>query len=589
MTEDTTRGGDSEPPKYADTNRATRCDGGRAAATESRDVWESPVEGVATGISKETDVPIPMRDGLELAGNVYRPEEPGEEFGEVPGEYPVIMEFTGWGKDIYWGQAQELFGEQWPGTGVGYEPWSPPVAHSCTFESENPNFWVPHGYVNIVVDGRGFGRSPGEFAGFEAWGRDMYDAIEWAARQPWSNGKVGMSGVSILSILQYYAAEANPPHLEAICPWQGAPDDLYRHGGIGPVTSPTSTDDFPVPNDPAWPAPEETNPPTPDPRSEDELFAEITQPALICGSWSSHGLFSRGDFRAFRNIASEDKWLYNHGREKWATFYETEAQAFRKRFFDHFLKGTDSRILDEKPVRAEVRDSLRSWSVRTADDFPLPETQYRTLHLDGTDRSLTDRGTPARASAVSYDATTTDSVAFEHTFEEETALVGYQGLKLWVAPEDAADADLFVTVRKLDRNGDEVKFHGYSAPLAHPVALGFLRLSHRTLNAAKSTRWEPFLERDADPEPVEPGDPVACQIPIRPSGTRYREGETLQVEVSGTLFGHEDMTETYPARKRGETALGLETINEGEHTIHTGGEYDSRLVIPEVPPEPPTR
>lgn len=583
MTDHSTRETDGEPDGYVDEHRTTQGDGGTEVATESRDGWEAPVEGVAAGIVEETDVPIPMRDGLELAGNVYRPVEPGEAFGEVPGEYPVILEFTGWGKDIYWGEAEELFGERWPGTGVGYEPWSPPIAHSCTFESENHNFWVPHGYVNVVVDGRGFGRSPGAFNGFEAWGRDMYDAIEWAANQEWSNGNVGMSGVSICSILQYYAAETNPPHLRAICPWQGTPDDLYRHGGIGPVTSPTSTEDFPVPHDPAWPAPEDTDPPTPRNRTEDEIFEEITQPALVCGSWSSHGLFSRGDFRAFRRLASEHKWLYNHGREKWATFYETEAQALRKRFFDHFLKGADPRILREKPVRAEVRDSLRSWSVRTAEDFPLPETRYRTLHLDATDGSLTD-GNPNRESAISYDATTTDSVTFEFTFDEETSVIGYQGLKLWVTPEDATDGDLFVTVRKLDRSGDEVKFHGYAAPLSYPVALGFLRLSHRSLNAEKSTRWEPVLEREADPDPVKPGELVECQIPIRPSGTRYREGETLQVEVSGTLFGHEDLTETYPARKRGETALGLETVNEGEHTIHTGGERDSRLVIPEVPP-----
>ncbi|AHG02090.1 hypothetical protein HALLA_01940 (plasmid) [Halostagnicola larsenii XH-48] len=554
--------------------------------TESDEVWESTVEGIATGIIKETDTPIPMRDGLELSGNIYRPTEPGEKTGEVPDEYPVIMEFTGWGKDIYWGQAEELFGERWPGTGVGYEPWSPPIAHSCTFESENHNFWVPQGYVNIVVDGRGFGRSPGEFTGFESWGRDMYDAIEWAGRQEWSNGNVGLSGVSICSILQYYAAAEDPPHLKAICPWQGTPDDLYDHGGIGPVTSPTSTDDFPVPHDPAWAAPEETNPPTGDNRPEDELFEEITQPALICGSWSSHGLFSRGDFRAFRNIASERKWLYNHGREKWATFYETEAQAFRKRFFDHFLKGTDERILTERPVRTEVRDSLRSWSVRSESDFPLPDTEYRTLHLDATNAGLTERGTPDRESAVSYDSSTSDSVTFDFTFEEATSLVGYQSLKLWVTPEEAPDADLFVTVRKLDRDGNEVKFHGYAAPLYHPVALGFLRLSHKGLDSEKSTRWEPILEQRTDPEPVRPGEPIDCRIPIRPSGTFYREGETLRVEIAGTAFGHENLEVTYPARNRGETALGLETINEGAHTIHTGGEYDSHLVIPEVPPGP---
>lgn len=553
----------------------------RYDATDRETVWEPPGDGMARQIVKETDVPIPMRDGLDLAANVYRPETPGGDSTE-PDKYPVILQVTGWGKDLYWGDAEEQFGEPWPGTGVGYESWSPPITGSCTFEAENHRFWVPQGYVVIVVDGRGFGRSPGTFNGFDAWGRDIYDAIEWAGKRAWSNGKVGMSGVSIMSILQYHAAAADPPHLEAICPWQGTPDDLYDHGGIGPVASPSPPDTFPVPHDPAWGVPSNTNPPAAETRTEDALFQKITQPALICGSWSSHGLFSRGDFRAFRTISSDQKWLYNHGREKWATFYQTDAQAVRKQFFDHFLKGTDERILDVPAVRYEVRETLRAWSVGSAQDFPLPDTDYRELSLDAARGGLVEETVPDE-SAVSYDSTEAESATFDITFEDDILLVGYHRLKLWVTPEAAPDADLFVTLRKLDQAGNEVKFHGYAAPLAHPVALGFLRLSHRKPDETRSTRWDPYIEQGGTPEKVTPGEPVECQVPIRPSGTRYRAGDTLRVEISGTFLGTETYEVRYPAREPGQTPLELETVNEGDHTIHTGGEFDTRLLIPEVP------
>ena len=230
-------------------------------ATRSEAVWASPMEGVGQAIVKDTDVPIPMRDGLELAANVYRPVEPGDERGQIADEHPVILQFTGWGKDLYWGDAEEQFGTAWPGKGVGYGPSSPPVAETCTFEAEDPHFWVPQGYVLVVVDGRGFGRSPGQFTGYDAWGRDAHDAVEWAGQQAWSSGEVGMSGVSILSIMQYHAAALDPDHLEAICPWQATPEDLHDHGGIAPVVEPNPPDQFPIPREPAWDAPADTNPP----------------------------------------------------------------------------------------------------------------------------------------------------------------------------------------------------------------------------------------------------------------------------------------------------------------------------------------
>jgi putative CocE/NonD family hydrolase len=104
------------------------------------------------------------------------------------------------------------------------------------WETADPEKWVPDGYVCVRVDSRGAGRSPGYLDIFSAQEtRDYYECIEWAGTQPWSNGKVGLLGISYYAISQWLVAALQPPHLAAICPWEGA-SDYYRefthHGGI---------------------------------------------------------------------------------------------------------------------------------------------------------------------------------------------------------------------------------------------------------------------------------------------------------------------------------------------------------------------
>ena len=104
------------------------------------------------------------------------------------------------------------------------------------WETVNPLWWVPRGYASVRVDGRGSGKSPGQC---EPWSFaelvDFYDAIEWAAAQPWCNGNVGLSGISYFAINQWFVANHQPPSLKAIIPWEGFAD-IYRdalfHGGI---------------------------------------------------------------------------------------------------------------------------------------------------------------------------------------------------------------------------------------------------------------------------------------------------------------------------------------------------------------------
>ena len=161
----------------------------------------------------EKDVDVPMRDGARLKADVFRPDDGGK--------FPAILNLGPYQKDKLWVPPDTL--EEKPNP---YMNW----------ETVNPEWWVPRGYAAVRVDGRGSGKSPGQC---EPWSLaeaiDFYDAIEWAAAQPWCNGKVGLSGISYFAINQWFVANLQPPSLKAIIPWEGFAD-LYRdalfHGGI---------------------------------------------------------------------------------------------------------------------------------------------------------------------------------------------------------------------------------------------------------------------------------------------------------------------------------------------------------------------
>jgi predicted acyl esterase len=526
-------------------------------------------------IKIEKDVAVPMRDGLNLACNIFRPDKAGK--------FPVILAFTAFSKDGFWSADSN-------GWGKAYEPFSPTLTGSAVFEAEDPNFWVNHEYVLMIVDPRGFYRSPGQIRTAELdgvvgehailhqglWARDMYDAIEWAAVQDWSNGNIGMSGVSILGFSQWRTAALNPPHLRAFIPWEAMTDyhrDVMFRGGIPDTEWGKMIGRHKLTPDPAFPPPRHEDPPTPSEEGEDEFLAKITLPALVCATWSSHGTHTRGSFRAFRKISSRQKWLYTHGRQEWSEFYTAEAQTLRRMFFDHFLKGVDSRILDIPRVRLEVRETLERYSVRHDRDFPLPGTRYKRLYLDAPGHRLTTN-IRARQNKVSYESPDGRAI-FDYRFERDSELTGYMSLKLWVSSDEADDMDIFVTLKKLDRDGKEVPFDAWLMLGRYPVAFGWLRLSRRILDPGKSEKWDPYQKGVIGPgNKMKPGEVVPCEIAVLPSSTLFREGDSLRLLISAS----------YGAREIGSVPFGFNaSVNQGRYSIHTGGKRGSCLLIPLAP------
>lgn len=525
------------------------------------------------GIRVEKDIAIPMGDGVRLSANVFRPE------GEGP--VPVLIALTPYGKDDppeRHSVKQDLLWQT-----VGMTLGTVRISESTAWEAPDPAYWVPNGYAVMHVDLRGFFKSEGSprmFSRTEV--ADYLQVIEWAGTRPWSNGNVGLSGVSYLAIAQWFAASHNPPHLKAICPWEGASDfyrDIMFHGGVpetafrrlwGMTASRGARGAEPRGRADATAEP--TGPFTTPLISEIPLnrpkLEDIQVPALICGSFSDQGLHTKGSFDAYARIGSPQKWLYTHGGGKWERYYGEEALAYQKAFFDHFLRGIDNGFGRRPSVRLEVRRTRDEYRVRDEPGWPLPRTRYQKAFLDARDATLQLEKVGPGAS-VSYDATGGDGVSFDLRFSEPTEITGHMKLKLWVSTSEGDDMDLMIGVQKLDAGGREVHFWGTEKDPKGIVAKGWLRVSHRTLDPARSTPFQPVLTHEEERR-LKPDEIVGVEIEILPSSTLFEAGERLRLVVCGT-----DRFST-PFHRHEQLA------NRGRHTIYTGGRFDSHLLLPVI-------
>jgi predicted acyl esterase len=496
-----------------------------------------------------------MGDGLLLACNVFRPDKPGK--------FPVMINFTPFSKDAY--LQHDDFG----------------VSEFTGFESVNPGWWVQNDYVVVLCDNRGSGRSPGGGPNGGTGGNyDLYDGIEWAGTQPWSNGKVGMFGHSALCMSQVNAAgmvDVNgnpnpPPHLTAILPWGcfEGPEDQSYPGGIPETQFHVSTGlHVPLwqigavfPTRPALPA---------------SQLANVKIPAHVACDWADKKQHLRGTLRLWRTMSTPDKykWLYMHSLRKWQGLYTPiEHRRIQLMFADHFLKGKDSGIMEFPHARISRQVKLLDWSVRYDRDWPIPGTRYTKLYLGGN--STLNYRLP-KAGEVTYDWAT-GKVIFDITFDEDTEITGHIMAKLWVSPLNTTDMDIFVTLRKFNAAGFEVNFDSDIMPGRLPVDYGWMRLSKRALDPTLSKPYLPVQISviPNDPlhpaQPVTPGQIVPCEIQLVGSSTLFKAGEKLRLEIAGTmpddnLFGYHS------------------TVNVGTDAIYFGGQYDSYLMVPVVPPQ----
>jgi len=302
----------------------------------------------------------------------------------------------------------------------------------------------------------------------------------------------------------------------------------------------------------------------------------ITQPSYVVASWSDQGLHLRGTLEAYRRMSSQQKWLEIHGQKKWAHYYRPESRERQVAFFDHFMRDRPTSVTAWPKVRLEVREQHGVAQEREEQEWPLARTQHQRLHIDAATGSLTESA-PEQPAEIRYPATMGRAV-FDHRFDAATELTGYASLRLWVEAEGSDDMDLFVALQKLDAKGEVVGFTWYAFYENGPIALGWQRVSHRALDPDRSTPEQP-VHLHTHEEPLKPGECVKVEVEIWPFSARFEAGESLRVIIAGRdLYEREEgLMLPFP--------LHEQTRNRGTHIIRTGGEFDSSLLLPVIPPQ----
>ncbi len=521
----------------------------------------------------EKDVAVTLRDGVTIYVDVFRPA--GVE------KVPVIVAWSPYGKS---GGSSPKIASLFAMLGMG----SDLVSGLEKFEGPDPAYWCAHGYAICNPDARGVADSDGDSAMFgRQEGQDCHDLIEWLAAKDWCTGKVAMSGTSYLSIAQWFTAAEQPPHLTVINPWEGLSDvyrDLVMRGGMPDLGfAERLQHNYAGKNRREDVVAEAERHPLMDGLWDDKIarFDRITVPAYVVASYSNT-LHTAGTFRAWRRIASIEKWLRIHNTLEWPDYYAHVEDL--RRFFDHYLKGEDNGWDRTPRVRYAVLDLEGGDRLDLpAGAFPPEDVTATNYYLDGRSRTLSPE-LPAQEATVAYDVETEPGlVSFTIRFDRETVMVGYPKARLWVEARDADDMDLFVLVQKLNAKGTPLQ--QFNAPaegammqdvtergasvLRYKGSNGRLRVSARHLDETLSTDAVPAHSFDRV-ETLKPGEIADVEIDLFPLGLVFYSGEQLRLVISAR-------------NALGPIMPGVADYvpqNKGQHVIHTGGSCASYLQLP---------
>lgn len=565
------------------------------------------------------DVPIKMDDGLVLRADVFRPAKDGK--------FPVILTYGPYAKNLAfqdgyvtaWNTMATKHPDVTAGSSNLYQNW----------EVVDPEKWVPHDYICVRVDSRGTGCSPGyvdHFSPCET--KDFYDCIEWAGVQSWSNGKVGLNGISYYGINQWHVASLQPPHLAAMCVWEGAADwyrDMTHHGGIlstfwenwydmqvktvqygagergkrsrvhnmlvcGPETLSEAElaknrckfgddirahpldDDYHKARSPQW--------------------DKVTAPLFTAANWGGQGLHPRGNFEGFVRAASKQKWLEAHGIEHWTHFYTDYGREQQLAFFDHFLHGKKKAWAKQPRVLLQVRHPGERFVERAENEWPLARTKWTKLYFNPADYSLGNKRT-SKTTKLSFDAMGDGLMFLTPPLEQDTEITGPSAVKLW-ASSSTKDADFFIVLRVFSGDMKEIVFQGAIDPHT-PIAQGWLRASHRKLDKSLSRPYRPYHTHD-EKQPLKKGQTVELDIEIWPTSIAIPKGYRIGLSIRGKDYEYgggsggkqsnfkNELTGCGPFLHNDPIDRPMSIFN-GVTTLHFSGSKAPYVLLPVIPPK----
>lgn len=526
-----------------------------------------------TEIIRERDAVVTMRDGVKLVLDIYRPD--------APGAFPALFAFGVHPKHIQGPDFAAITPPQpsWSSLWIGH------------IESGDSAFFVSRGYIHVVGSPRGIG--PSEGGGSREW--DAYDVIEWIAAQPWCDGQVGMVGIGAFAGEQYAAAKKNPPHLKTIYAHDGrgayGPGGGFRHQYPGGVMHMFRylCDHFSAvhlnrgaPGDlsPAKDAQWQSAMQNPDylmyphvynvvaqkgqhmPIFFNELidpydhiedveqgeadFDRIDIPVNMGSGWYgyTYKYHLNGAQAYFANLKVPKRLTLagpSHLERPWRSFRQDSL-----RWYDHWLKGIDSGIMDEAPVRYWLMGA-NEW--RQESDWPPKAVQWTPLYLSSWERLS---GTPPYEAGgydevqppdvfVQMPPTQTNKVAALRYMTDPLAhdlhVAGPISLTLH-ASIDQDDTNWIVILKDVgpDPSVRTVREGERELPTDLPereLTRGWLKASMRKLDPSRSRPGRPWhtLLRE-DQEKVEPGAVVEYQIEIMATANLFRAGHRICLEIT---------------------------------------------------------
>jgi predicted acyl esterase len=540
----------------------------------------------------ERDVKIPVSDGIELSADVFRPEST-EKFPGILGIHPYPQ------------QAQTA-------------PIMPNSFSSVTFphpgeekgrgwiESGDPNFLVRRGYVQVVANVRGVGKSGGtyDFMGSKEI-HDVAEVIEWIAKQPWCDGKVGMFGVSYFAWIQIFVAALNPPSLKCIFAPHGLTDFyrdwIYRGGifaynfiralakdynnprfevitrrilgedglkkaidkalqdedlmaipgmadvlknieqGINPIMADVMLNTL---DGPFW--------------EERKAKYDTTKvPAYIGGCWATYGLHLPGAFRGWEKLQVPKKMVIGPPMYLDRPFFQFQFEALR--WFDHWLKGVDTGFMNEPPVKLFVMGTNK-W--KEANDWPLPETKWTPFYLHEGELLSEHEHWPNEAQ-VSYEDSPWHRGHVDYyspAIVEDTEVIGPIVLNLYASTTDA-EVLWLVSLREVDKEGKE-----------KVLTRGWLRGTHREVDPNRSKPWEPYHPHNKS-EPLTPGKIYEFNIGLIPTCNLFKAGTRFKLRIS--------CSDDAPKHAFEQIAAGnVKRQSSSRVTVYQDADYPSHLLLP---------
>ena len=561
-------------------------------------------------IRVENRVAIPMRDGVVLYADVYRP---------VPeGRYPVLVSRTPYSTERF------------------------PSAY------ESAVYFARRGYVYVYQDIRGRHESDGRWEPFRDDEKDGYDTIEWAAKQPWSNGKVAMQGGSYLGQNQWRAAQAAPPSLVTIFP-SVASTSIYHdwitlngawrlsfNFGWGPVRQesrimqnpgahtveglhaihydevqrhlPLNTMQQLVGRHARFYDDWIANPDYNDywrPLNVEEMFGKIAIPAHTFGGWFD--IFGQGTLRGYVGMSQKGAnerarrgsnivmGAWGHGSSRktgdidFGPTAHVDQSALELRWYDYWLKGIDNGLASEPPVKLFVM-GRNEWVLEN--EYPLARTNYRPMYLIGGGKANTDKGD----GRLTWDKPSGPSTADRFRYDPNDPVPSVGGNNCCGTPTAAGPRDQ----RKIEGRQDVLVYTSdvlqEELEVTGPVKVVLYASSDAvdtdfvaklvdvypdgtTYNMAEGVVRARYRESLSKPSPLKPGQIYRYDIDLVGTSVAFLKGHRIRVHVTSSHFPQFDRNPN-----TGATFGTTADVKVAQQTVYHDAERPSHIVLPVIPP-----